>query len=318
MYVWYPKADVNIERNIFENSGGISVGTSGSVKVYIRNNVFYNQTSNFAIENWVSYDSSETIAEYNSFISTDKIALRLPSGYSNAKMTAINNYWNTNDTEVIDNMIFDKNDDLGSAGEVFNFMELRKNFLLSNEQQGSYIAYDPFLTNKHENTPIFDYENPILSYFDLYYLKDKVLVDKPIFVKFNKDIFKGSGFEKLVLKDREGNIVQVSVSINKNELCILPNDYMIYNEEYKIEISKDSIVDINGNCLEYDYEYEINTEPPRIDVDSNSEIDILDLALLASKYNMTSKDKSWNSLYDFNGDKVIDIFDLVKLAREIE
>lgn len=78
MYIWYPKADVNIERNIFENSGGISVGTSGNVKVAIRNNVFYKQTSNFAVQNWASYDSSETIVEYNSFMSTDRIALRLP------------------------------------------------------------------------------------------------------------------------------------------------------------------------------------------------------------------------------------------------
>ena len=297
MYVWYPKADVNIERNIFENSGGISVGTRGSTKVYIRNNVFYKQTRGFAVENWASYNSSETIVEYNSFMSTDKIALRLPSGYNNANMTAINNYWNTNDTEVIDNMIFDKKDNLGSA---------------------RIIEILPILEEPHENTPIFEYENPILSYFDLYYFKGKVLVDKPISIKFNKDIFKGSGFEKIVLKDKEGDIVQVSLSINKNELCILPNDYMLYDEGYKIEISKDSIVDINGNCIESDYTYEFKTESPRIDIDGNSKIDIMDLALLASKYNMTPKDESWNSLYDFNGDKVIDIFDLVMLAREIE
>lgn len=93
---------------------------------------------------------------------------------------------------------------------------------------------------------------------------------------------------------------------------------MIYDEGYKIEISKDSIVDINGNYIESDYTYEFKTENPRIDIDGNSKIDIMDLALLASKYNMTPKDESWNSLYDFNGDKVIDIFDLVMLAREIE
>ena len=318
MYVWYPKSDVNIERNIFENSGGISVGTDGSVKVVIRNNVFYKQTSNFAVENWASYDSSETIVEYNSFMSTDRIALRLPSGYNNAKMTAINNYWNTNDTEIIDSMIFDKKDDLGSAGEVFSFMDLRRSRLLSNNQNTNYISYEPFLINKHENTPIFDYENPILSYFDLYYLKDKVMVDKLISIKFNKDIFKGTGFEKVILKDKDGNIVQGNVSINGNELNISPKEYMLYNKEYKIEISKESIMDVNGNYIESDYEYEFTTEGPRTDLDNNSEIDILDLAMLANKYNMTSKNESWNSLYDFNGDKVIDIFDLVILSREIQ
>ena len=318
MYVWYPKNDVNIERNIFENSGGISVGTNGSVKVAIRNNVFYKQTSNFAIENWASYDSSETIVEYNSFMSTDRIALRLPSGYDNAKMTAINNYWNTNDTEIIDGMIFDKKDDLGSAGEVFSFMDLRRSLLLSNNQDTNYISYEPFLINKHENTPMFDYENPILSYFDLYYLKDKVMVDKLISIKFNKDIFKGTGFEKVILKDKDGNIVQGNVSINGNELNISPKEYMLYNKEYKIEISKESIMDVNGNYIESDYGYEFTTEGPRTDLDNNSESDILDLAMLANKYNMTSKNEGWNSLYDFNGDKVIDIFDLVILSREIQ
>lgn len=32
----------------------------------------------FAIENWASYNSSETIVEYNSFMSTDRVALSLP------------------------------------------------------------------------------------------------------------------------------------------------------------------------------------------------------------------------------------------------
>ena len=43
IYLWYPTADCFIERNIFLNTGGISVGTSNNVKVYIQNNVFYNQ-----------------------------------------------------------------------------------------------------------------------------------------------------------------------------------------------------------------------------------------------------------------------------------
>ena len=232
-------------------------------------------------------------------------------------MTAINNYWNTNDTEVIDNMIFDKNDDVGSAGEVFGFMKLRKNFLLSNEQDESYISYEPFLTNKHANTPIFNYENPILSYLNLYSLEDKVMIDKPISIKFNKDIFKGKDFDEIALKDKYGNIIQVSVSIKRNELCILPTDYMFYDEVYKIEISRESILDIYGNCMEYDYNYEFITEGPRMDIDNSSQIDIIDIAMLASKYNITSKDENWNSLYDFNGDKIIDIFDLVMIAKEI-
>ena len=283
----------------------------------IRNNVFYKQSSNFAVENWASYNSSETIVEYNSFMSTDRIALRLPSGYNNAKMTAINNYWNTADTSVIDNMIFDKNDDLGSSGEVDSVLSLKKYSLFTKEQKESYISYEPFLDTKHENTPIFNYENPILSYFNLQYAKDKVMVDKNISIIFNKDIFKGSSFEEVVLKDQNGNVVPTSITINKNELLMSPINYMDYDQSYNIEILKDSIIDIDGNYIESDYSYEFITEEPRFDVDNSSEIDIKDIAILANRYNMTSDNENWNSLYDFNGDKIIDIFELILLSKKM-
>jgi len=135
IYLWYPTADCFIERNIFLNTGGISVGTSNNVKVYIQNNVFYNQHNwqgDSAVEAWASYGTSEIIVRYNSFLSTDRVALHLPVGYSTANMTAINNYWNTTDDSVIESMIFDKNDDLRSA---------------------NYINYLPILTEPHLDTP---------------------------------------------------------------------------------------------------------------------------------------------------------------------
>jgi chitodextrinase len=142
LYLWYPIRDVFIERNIFMNAGGISVGTSDDVKVFIRNNVFYQQNSpyeQYAITNWASYSISETIVEYNSFLSTDRIALRLPSGYSHSKMTAANNYWSTKDPKVIESMIYDKRTDLASA---------------------DYINYSPILSKPHELTPFVDLKPP--------------------------------------------------------------------------------------------------------------------------------------------------------------
>lgn len=165
---------------------------------------------------------------------------------------------------------------------------------MATNQATNYIPYEPFLTNKHENTPIFDYENPILSYFDLHYLKDKLMIDK------------------------DGNILPGNISINSNEINISPNKYMLYNKEYKIEIVKESIIDSDENNLELDYSYEFTPEGPRTNLENNEEIDILDIAMLANKYNLTSKDDKWNSLYDFNGDKVIDIFDLVLLSKKIK
>jgi hypothetical protein len=132
--LWYPSGDCYIERNVFVNAGGISVGTSGDIKVYIRNNVFFEQVDEVIVENLGCYDNSETIVEYNSFLSTDRIALRLPPGYETAHMIATNNYWNTIDMDVIDSMIYDRNDDLACA---------------------DYIEFLPILTQPHENTPDF-------------------------------------------------------------------------------------------------------------------------------------------------------------------
>ncbi|MDT8858875.1 fibronectin type III domain-containing protein [Alkalihalobacillus sp. MEB130] len=142
LYIWYPTSDVYIERNIFKHAGGISVGTSDDVKVYIRNNVFYQQNSpyeQYAIMNWASYGKSETIVENNSFLSTDRIALRLPSGYQNSKMTASNNYWNTTDPNIIESMIYDQEDDLASA---------------------DFISYQPSLSQPHSRTPFLDITAP--------------------------------------------------------------------------------------------------------------------------------------------------------------
>ena len=139
IYLWYPAADSYIERNVFLRSGGISVGISGpnlfqgmvsETNVFVRNNVFVAQTG-YAVENWAAY-GSQTFVQYNSFLSTDRIAVALPSGYSPAAMVADHNYWNTADVPLIESMIFDKKDDLACAG---------------------YIPYMPFLNAPDPNTP---------------------------------------------------------------------------------------------------------------------------------------------------------------------
>jgi len=137
MYLWYPTSNVYIERNIFINSQKISIGTSDDSKVYIRNNVFHNSLG-YAVENWASYNSSETIVEYNSFLGFGK-KLVLPNGYSDAKMTAVNNYWGTVDETSIGQMIWDENDDL---------------------RAGSVIEFKPYLSEPDSNTPMIDVTAP--------------------------------------------------------------------------------------------------------------------------------------------------------------
>jgi len=134
MYIWYPVANSYIEKNIFINSGGISVGLSGGNSVTISNNAFYGSTGDngtvYAIKNWASYATSELIVLNNSFLNTDRVALMLQ--YSHSKMTAINNFWSTTNTSVIDTMIYDKSDDLSLP---------------------AYITYAPYLTAENLNTP---------------------------------------------------------------------------------------------------------------------------------------------------------------------
>lgn len=118
LYVWYPVADCYIERNVFVSCGGLTVGTSGAVKVYVRNNVFHGQTTEYAIENWAAYNTSETIVALNSFLSTDRVAVRLPTGYTSNSLAATGNYWGTTSASTIAGMIFDQNDDLASSGVI--------------------------------------------------------------------------------------------------------------------------------------------------------------------------------------------------------
>lgn len=115
LYVWYPVADCFIERNVFVGCGGISAGTSGGVRLYVRNNVFHEQTDEYAVQNWTSISGGETIVALNSFLSTDRVALSLPPGYTSAHLTATDNYWGTTNASTIAAMIFDQNDDLSSS-----------------------------------------------------------------------------------------------------------------------------------------------------------------------------------------------------------
>lgn len=53
------------------------------------------------------------------------------------------------------------------------------------------------------------------------------------------------------------------------------------------------------------------------DVNKDRKVNILDLASIAEKYNKTSTGAGWNQQYDFNGDGIIDLFDLVLCSKKI-
>src|SRR5262249_12029159 len=125
IYLWYPVADCVIERNILSGVS-LSIGQNGP-SVYVRNNVLQNST----IENWASY-AGNTVVQLNTFADVGSVVVSLPSGYTSAAMNAQYNYWGTTDPNVIQSMIFDRNDDLGCAG---------------------VIPFEPFLSEPDPNTP---------------------------------------------------------------------------------------------------------------------------------------------------------------------
>jgi|GEM_PF-4408938 len=138
VYIWTPTEDVYIERNIFQRSGGIILAESEPVTVYIRNNVFLQQSTymgqSFAIKN-IGFTGERVIVEYNSFLSSDRLALTIETTNTSAGMTAANNYWGGVSSTVIDSMIHDRNDD---------------------ELGATVINYQPMLSAPHPNTPKLD------------------------------------------------------------------------------------------------------------------------------------------------------------------
>ncbi|MDD5093236.1 MAG: hypothetical protein PHV74_02510 [Dehalococcoidia bacterium] len=135
-YIAYPAGDITIEYNTFTNTAGFSIGHTGTVKVMIQYNTFKGKSSglpanaDFWIQNWGSFGQSQTVVRYNSFRPADRIALKILG--DSAAMIATENYWGTEDKNVINGMIYDKADDSACAG---------------------YIAFEPLLSQPHADTP---------------------------------------------------------------------------------------------------------------------------------------------------------------------
>lgn len=131
-----------IERNIFLNTGGVTVYALAWEQTFIRNNYFYNPTTQYAIKNSLAVYDYPIITEYNSFVEISKYAVILEPpvspGFINAAMTAYNNYWGTEDINIIEQLIYDLNDDINAD---------------------SYIPFIPYLTEHHADTPVPADEN---------------------------------------------------------------------------------------------------------------------------------------------------------------
>jgi Ca2+-binding RTX toxin-like protein len=122
--IWVPSSDSFIERNIFVGSPGIETYVNAVLggDLYVRNNVFFEQTRQwgnaFAIENIAAYDDAQVVVEFNSFLSTDRVAIALGFDWDEAAIIARNNFFNTTDPSIINAMILDRADNLHYASYI--------------------------------------------------------------------------------------------------------------------------------------------------------------------------------------------------------
>ena len=130
-----PSGESNIEFNKFINTGGI-YSYSDHYGTNIRYNLFQGLLSPLAHMGGGAPSSppKEMIVKYNSFVNTEGLALYLESGFIgwSPSIDATQNYWDTLDTNIIDQMIWDRNDDITID---------------------NYISYLPILTEPHPDTP---------------------------------------------------------------------------------------------------------------------------------------------------------------------
>ena len=130
-----PLGESNIEFNKFINTGGI-YSYSDHYGTNIRYNLFQGLLSPLAHMGGGTPSSPprEMIVKYNSFVNTEELALYLESGFIgwSPSIDAAENYWDTLDTDIIDQMIWDRNDDITID---------------------NYISYLPILAEPHPDTP---------------------------------------------------------------------------------------------------------------------------------------------------------------------
>jgi len=104
-----PRGDVHIEYNTFLNYGRI-IGQNRfrSCTIYVRYNLFQNPKDSSYQYSAISEDGiNYWVVKYNSFNNPTENMVRLSGkGF----VDAIENYWGTTDTSVIDSLIFDNND----------------------------------------------------------------------------------------------------------------------------------------------------------------------------------------------------------------
>lgn len=87
-------------------------------------------------------------------------------------------------------------------------------------------------------------------------------VNSDIKFTFSDNIYRGSGFNTILLKDSSGNVVPSTVTINNNMLTVKSNDNLNNSTLYSISIPVNSVITANGEVLGSDYNMNFTTVIP--------------------------------------------------------
>lgn len=87
------------------------------------------------------------------------------------------------------------------------------------------------------------------------------------------------------------------------------DELIIYNstDDFYFSTNKDL-----SNCNIY-----VSKNTNREDVNNDGLIDIVDIALVAEKYNLINSDKNWDANIDVNEDKIVDLFDITLISKKL-
>ena len=115
-YIWYPNGNISFTSNVFVNKS-FSIGHRGSTQVTFTGNRFYGKSS---VENWAAYETALTSLTNNYFQTPFEGILSLPSGYSSARMSASNNFWQgaAGSTETVKGWLLDRDDSSSRASTI--------------------------------------------------------------------------------------------------------------------------------------------------------------------------------------------------------
>lgn len=99
----------------------------------------------------------------------------------------------------------------------------------------------------------------------------------------------------------------IEINAERNHSMGLSDFTGEYKWDYKGYIEEKNIQFINERRTMFEVE----------DLDEDGKITILDLAKIGKMYNVKSTDKDWNQRYDLNSDNIVDIYDIMRVARKI-